>query len=308
MKKYLLTSLSLLSAIAMTSCLSSSTEDYTTTYNYGGSDCFNRIVDLNDGSDFIASAPSYTLQYKGSQVDITLSNLILSQGASALSFKLPTMKYSQDPADGFIVTNEYAVSPAVGTSAYLFNPFNLRFLPRNSRLGSIFYIRYTLEINSQPRYEVTTYANNYVYLGPITATNMNDQSVYNTKDNVQAQAETNYAVMINQEKRTAKFVITNGKFADNMSPLNFLVQDLPLTFTNSGYYISAGIDTPLAVYTATSGDKPAEGMSMSNLSIVGNLKEGANISFTCDLGDSGKYSVNAPLRYLIYNTGNDNKN
>lgn len=291
----------------MTSCLGSSSDDQRLTYNYGGNDCFNRVIDLQTGSAFIASAPSYNLQYNttAGTVDITLSNVILSQGASALSFKFPTMKYSQDPTDGFIVTSGRSITPEnTGASAYVFDQFNLRAYFGRA-LGSVYYIRYQLDINNEPRYEVTTYPNRNAYLGPITATNLVDQKSYSTAGDLSAQADTYYIVLLDQQKQTATLQVYNGKYSESMNPLTFMVKDIPFTFTSTGYTLSAGSDTPLGVYTATSGDKPAEGYEMTDLSIVADLERGATIRFKCDFGDNDKYDVTASLRYLLYNTNKD---
>lgn len=309
MKKSLLSTALLVSTLAMTSCLGSSSDDQRWTYNYGGSDCFNRVIDLQTGSSFIAAAPSYNLQYNLSKgtVDITLSNAIFSQGASALSFKFPTMTYKQDASDGFIVTTGRSITPEnTGASAYVFDRFDLRFTPRSQALGSVYYIRYQLDINNEPRYEVTTYANRNAYLGPITATSLIDHKVYSTAGNTTAQADTYYVVLLDQQKQTATFQVYNGKYSENMNPLTFMVKDIPFTFTSTGYSISAGSDTPLGVYTATSGEKPAEGLEMTDLSIVADLERGATIRFKCNLGDNDKYDVTASLRYLLYQTSNQN--
>lgn len=308
MKKYLLSAAMLVSTLALTSCLGGSTDDQRLTYNYGGSECFNRVIDLQTGGEFIASAPTYNLQYNttAGNVDIALSNIILSQGASPLSFKFPTMTYSQDPNDGFIVTTGRSITPEnMGASSYVFDQFNLRAYFGRA-LGSVYYIRYQLDINNEPRYEVTTYATRNAYIGPVSATNLeNPDEIYSNADNLQAQADTYYVVLLNQEKRTATIQVYNGKYTDTMTPLTFMVKDVPFTFTPDGYSVVAGTDQPLPVYTATSGENPAEGLGMTNVSIIGNLERGATIRFKCDLGDDGKYDVTASLRYLLYNT---NKN
>ena len=310
MKKYLLSSAMLAATLSLTSCLGSTSDEQVLTYNYGSSEsCFNRVIDLQDGSEFIASSPSYNLKYTPAeaQVEITLSNIILSPAASPLSFKFPAMKYTQDQLDGFIVTTGHSIVPEnAGNSTYVFDTFNLRaYFGRPSHLGSVYYIRYQLDINNEPRYEVTTYAKRNAYVGPVIATDLTDNSVYNTANNLDAQADTYYIVNLDQEKRTATLQVYNGKYSDSMTPLVFMVKDLPYTYTEYGYTIVAGTDNALPVYTATSGEKPAEGLEMTDLSIVGNLQNGATIRFKCNLGDNDKYNVTANLRYLLYNT---NKN
>ncbi|MDE5905500.1 hypothetical protein [Duncaniella sp.] len=311
MKKYLLSSAMLAATLSLTSCLgSSSGDEQTWTYNYGGDVCFNRVIDLQNGSEFIASSPSYNLKYTpaDAQVEITLSNILLSQGASPLSFKFPTMKYTQDALDGFIVTTGRSIVPenAAGNSPYVFDSFTLRtYFGRPNYLGSVYYIRYQLDINNEPRYEVTTYSKRNAYIGPVTATDLEDNSVYTTANNIDAQADTYYLVILDQEKRTATLQVYNGKYSDSMTPLVFMVKDLPYTYTDYGYTIVAGTDNVLPVYTATSGEKPAEGLEMTDLSIVGNLQNGATIRFKCNLGDNDKYNVTANLRYLLYNTNKE---
>ena len=308
MKKFLLSSAMLTATLCLTSCLGSTSDEQVLTYNYGGESCFNRVIDLQTGGEFIASAPSYNLKYTpaDAQVEITLSNIILSPAASPLSFKFPTMKYTQDPQDGFIVTTGRSIVPEnAGNSPYVFDSFTLRTYFGRS-LGSVYYIRYQLDINNEPRYEVTTYPTRNVYLGPVNAVDLTDNSVYNTANNLSAQADTYYLVILDQEKRTATLQVYNGKYSDKMSPLIFMVKNLPYTYTDYGYSIMAGTDEALPVYTATSGTEPAEGLELTDLSIIGNLQNGATIRFKCDLGDDGKYNVTASLRYLLYNTTSQN--
>lgn len=305
MKKYLLSAAMLVSTLALTSCLGSSSDDQRLTYNYGGGECFNRVIDLQTGSEFIASAPTYNLEYtpNNGEVEIALSNVVLSQGASALSFKFPTMKYTQDQNDGFIVTTGRSITPVnAGASAYVFDNFNLRaYFGR--KLGPVYYIRYQLDINNEPRYSVTTYATRNAYIGPVAAINLeNPDKTYTNADNLAAQADTYYIVLLNQEKRTATIQVYNGKYSESMNPLTFMVKDVPFTFTSDGYSIVAGTDKPLGIFTGTSGDKPAEGLEMTDLSVIGNLERGATIRFKCNLGDNDKYNVTASLRYLLYNT------
>ena len=54
----------LAATLSLTSCLGSTSDEQVLTYNYGSSEsCFNRVIDLQDGSEFIASSPSYNLKY-----------------------------------------------------------------------------------------------------------------------------------------------------------------------------------------------------------------------------------------------------
>lgn len=313
MKKYLYPAAAMLvSAFALTSCLGSSSDDQKMTYNYGGSDCFNRVINLSTGSEYIASAPSYSFQYNTSvgEVDVTLTNVILSNGMSPGSYKLPTMKYSQDPNDGFIISSGRSITPegaSANLSSVVFDSFSLRAYPGRN-LGSVFNIQYVIERDGET-YQVTTYANRNVYLGPTSATNLDPEATkptYSNANDLPAQAEMYYVVLLNMEKKTATLQVYNGKFADSMNPLTFMVKDVPLTLNPSGYNVISAQDAELPVYTATSGNDPAAGHSLTNLSIVATLERGATIRFTCDLGDSGKYEVVGSLRYLLYNTNTDN--
>lgn len=302
----------MMSAATCTSCLSSSSDDQKQTYTYGASDCFNLVRNLDTGDQFIASAPNYKFQYNISSgnVDITLSNVVLAQGMGALSFKLPSLKYTQDTSDGFIVSSGRSLTPEnMGAStAFVFDSFTLRAYPGRS----VFNIKYTLN-NSGRLYSVTTYDTDNTYFGPTSATNLdpnatkpNYTNAGNDQSAMAAQAQAYYRVLLNAEKRTATLALYNAKFSDSMNPMSFMVKDIPFTFTYEGFNIVSDADAELKVYTPTSGDKPAEGLNVTDLSVVANLDRGATIRFNCDLGDTGKYSVTASLRYLIYGNSSSN--
>ncbi len=64
MKKYLL-SFGVLAAatLSLTSCLGSGSNDQKYTFNYGPSNCFNRVVDMETEETYIGLNPAYSFEF-----------------------------------------------------------------------------------------------------------------------------------------------------------------------------------------------------------------------------------------------------
>ncbi|MDE5953789.1 MAG: hypothetical protein K2G72_03815, partial [Duncaniella sp.] len=86
---------------------------------------------------------------------------------------------------------------------------------------------------------------------------------------------------------------------------------LKVELTSEGYRVATEAGKEYNIYSpqSVSSDTatPIPGCTISDLRVNAVLSTGASISFTCDLGDMGKYSVNTTLRYLPYNTENTDK-
>lgn len=123
--------------------------------------------------------------------------------------------------------------------------------------------------------------------------------------------EAYYQLLINPENMTAMFHVANAKFADGMSRYSFATKGLPVELTADGYRVVTEAGKEYNIYSpqTVSSDTatPIPGCSISDIRVNAILSTGASISFTCDLGDMGKYSVNAVLRYLPYNTEETDK-
>lgn len=298
MKKYLLSfGVLAAAALSMTSCLSNSSSDQKYTFGYGNTDCFNRVFDMETQEYTITDKPSYSFVYnltKG-QLDVDMSNIKLGDsGYGGMSFKLTDLTF-KEASDAFWVTTASDVIPYGTAQSYIFDSFNLRALPGRVYGGRgipVYYMNYVVN----GRYRVTVYPTQFVYFGSINATDLDNQKIFTLAND----GETYYAVQIDPEKMKAKLIVSGAKYKEGMSRYNFLTQDFPVELTNTGYIIRTELDKEYPVYNEKSSTKPVEDQSIKNITIVGTLETGANINFTCDLGDDGKFGVNASMRYLFY--------
>lgn len=297
MKKYLM-SFGVLAAVAlsMTSCLSNSTSDQKYTFGYGNTDCFNRVYDIETQQYSNTLNPTYSFVYNMSKgtLDVDMSNIKLGDsGYGGMSFKLTDLTFKQ-ASDAFWETTARDVIPYGASQSFVFNSFKLRSLPTRS-VGNYGIPVYNMTYEVNGRYRVTVYPTQSVYFGSISATNLSDQTYFTLENDV----ESYYAVQIDPEKMLAQLLVQGAKYKEGMARYNFRVKNLPVELTNSGYVIRTEIDKKYEIYNDKS-TKPVEDQSISNVTINGILETGANINFTCDLGDDGKFGVNANLRYLFY--------
>lgn len=308
MKKYLLSLGVLISAaLSLTSCLGSGSGEQKYTFSYGPSDCFNRVVDNEAGTTYIGLNPAYNIVFNmtSAQADIDISNLKFSSSNSGITLRLPSLPLKQDPQDAFYTASGMYLTPVGQTSSFVFDSFNLRAYPFRSIPAYI--INYT--VNS--RYDVTVYPTLPTYVGAVSATNLQPEEGKNPVFNLNPDGEAYYQLLINPENMTAMFHVANAKFADGMSRYSFATKGLKVELTSEGYRVATEAGKEYNIYSpqSVSSDTatPIPGCTISDLRINAVLSTGASISFTCDLGDMGKYSVNAILRYLIYNTEETDK-
>lgn len=308
MKKYLLSLGVIIAAtLSLTSCLGSSNSEQKYTFAYGPNDCFNRVVDNETGESYIGMNPTYNIVFNmtSSQADIDISNLKLDSSYPAISLRLPTLPLKQDPNDGFYTVSGNDIVPQGLTSAYVFSTFNFRSFPFRSIPAYV--INYTVN----DRYDVTVYPTLPTYVGSVSATNLKPEDGKDPVFNLSPDYEGYYQLLINPEKMTAMLNVANAKFASGMSRYNFATRDLPVVLTANGFRIETELGKDYNIYSPQSVSSPTAtpipGCTISDIRVYATLRTGATISFTCDLGDMGKYSVQANLRYLIYNEEN-NKN
>ncbi|MDE5915537.1 MAG: hypothetical protein K2G71_03065, partial [Duncaniella sp.] len=277
------------------------------TFSSGPWDCFNRVVDNEAGTTYIGLNPAYNIVFNmtSAQADIDISNLKFSSSNSGITLRLPSLPLKQDPQDAFYTASGMYLTPVGQTSSFVFDSFNFRGYPFRSIPAYI--INYT--VNS--RYDVTVYPTLPTYVGSVSATNLEPEEGKNPVFNLNPDGEAYYQLLINPENMTAMFHVANAKFADGMSRYSFATKGLKVELTSEGYRVAPEAGKEYNIYSpqSVSSDTatPIPGCTISDLRVNAVLSTGASISFTCDLGDMGKYSVNAILRYLIYNTEETDK-
>lgn len=293
MKRHLLAlSVAAAGALSLTSCFDHDNDfEQTININYGQNDCFNRVTDLSTGEVTYNLSPSYSFSFESNvnstKVAIGMTNIQLSSDQSGLSFKFPILPVTGNQQDGFIELKKNDLTPD-NTSDYVFTRLDFRALVGYRAYGNV----YNLEYLINGRYQVTVFPREMVYLGTVSSLNLNNNETY-TSDPKDPQP---YAVKIDPQKMIASFGVQGVKYGSSMPPATFMVKDLPVTLTATGYTIN--VAEAQKVYTLT-GTEIANS-SIKDLRIDATLTQGANISFTLALEDEDEYRVNAPLRYLSY--------
>ena len=239
MKKIILSAAIALSALAFTSCLSSSGESKNeATITYGGSLCFNRVTDLQTGETFNTSDPQYSflLDYTNQLVTPSMTNLKLAEDASGLSFKLPSLKVNLNSQDYSYTVNGIDLIPEGASQQYVFSTFSFKAIDRAFRTNSGTYIYspvYDISYTVNGRYSVTVYPTRYDLLGTTTS-NADGKDPYTSTKPI-------YSITLDTSKKTANLTLTDAVFASGHTTMKFGVKDLPYEIMSDG---SIEIKTP----------------------------------------------------------------
>lgn len=299
MKKHLqIFSAAALTAITMTSCLSS-TDTSEQTFSYPYSNCFNVVTNDNDGSVYInRNNPSYNFVYHTGMsiegyVDITISNLQLAANLNPISLQLPSLSFS-NPEYFTLESKAELISPINqgSSSVYLFDNFKCQNII-GPNVG-VYNLNYRLTNSySATSYTVRSYATNYVYRGDVTFSNeQGDTSVS------EASYNTGIAVALNSEAMTASIVFEGMSVSDGRNE-SFGIAALPLTLTPNGYSIATEPGQKLQLMNSAINAEKA-GWNISDITFDATLSTGASISFTLYNEETGTLTASAPtLSYFF---------
>lgn len=303
MKKLILSAAIALSALAFTSCLSSNGESKNeATINYGGSLCFNRVTNIETGEIFNTPDPQYSflLDYTNQLVTPSMTNLKLTEDASGLSFKLPSLKVNLNSQDYSYTVNGTDLIPEGSSQQYVFTTFSFKAIDRAIRTNSGTYIYspvYDISYTVNGRYSVTVYPTRYDLLGTTTSNADGKDSYTSTKPI--------YTVTLDTDKNTANLTLTDAVFASNHTTMKFGVKDLPYEIMTDG---SIQIKTPADEKTQiidTAGEVKNAYLSGITIRINVPSSRGSYISFHANIpgmqgsASDDEYDVRANLSYYI---------
>lgn len=311
MKKPILSTAVMLSALAFTSCLGSGGDNKSeATITYGGSLCFNRVTDLETGESFISTDPQYSflLDYTNQLVTPSMTNLKLSPEASGLSFKLPALKVSLSSQDYSYTCSGTDITPEGVTDQYVFSNFSFKAIDRAIMTGSGTYLYspvYDVSYTVNDRYKVLVYPTRYDLLGTTTA-DAEDKDPYTSKGVI-------YTITLDTGKKTANLTLTDAEFASNHSRMRFGVKDLPYEikeeYGNQYIEIKTPGDEKFQIIDAA-GEVENAYLSGIILRINVPTSRGSYISFHADIigmqgsATSDQYDVRADLSYYIPTSDN----
>lgn len=304
----------IISALAFTSCLSSgeNAKDEAT-YNYGGTACFNYVIDLETEEANVFDGPNYKFHYDytNGNIDIEVTNLKVAEDLAQTALRLPTLPFTVDAKAGFYITRDRNITPTnVVNNNYVFDEFDMRSNPlrtiyANGQIGTfpIYVINFTL--NS--RYAVTTFPVQSTYLGTSYSEEIGEQGTELFKNDSNLMA-----VIIDYKKLTAIVNVLHTKFGETMPDQAFVIKDLPVQLNEGGYIINPDADTTYPIYDQS--NKLIENCSVSNVSAASTLSTGLTaINFNIDLTglgtkagyEYGKYKVRTSLNYYGNSSSNN---
>lgn len=309
MKKYILSSILLLSAMSFTSCLNSDDDNRSeATITYGGAYCFNYVTDIQAEESFISTEPQYSflLNYSQNTITPSMSNIKLNGAdGSALAFKLPALSVSTGLENYSYACNGSYLIPEGQTQAYIFDNFSFKVIDRAIRISNGSYIYspvYNISYTINNRYDVMTLPVRYDLLG-ITTSKSNEEGAtsYTSKDIV-------YTIVLDPKTNKAGITLTDARFDSSHSYMSIGVKDLTYTISGTSIIINTPQDEKIQLYDAAG---KVENAYLSNLNLRINIPSGnaSSISFHANIAglqgssQAKEYDVVANISYY-FPTGN----
>lgn len=308
MKKSILSSILMLSALPFTSCLNSDEGNKSeATITYGGSFCFNRVADMQTGESFISTEPQYTflLNYTENLITPSMSNIRLNGAdGGALAFKLPALKVNVGVQDYSYTCNGSDITPEGQTQSYIFDRFSFKVIDRAIKTSNGSYLYspvYDITYSINDRYSVTVFPTRYDLLG-VTSSIADGSDTFTSKDVI-------YTISLDTKTQKANITLTDARFASNHSYMKIGVKELPYTVTAAGITIKTEPGEKIQLYD-TVGKIENAYLSDVNLRINVPSGNGSSLSFHANItgmqgnAQADEYNVTASLSYYVP-TSND---
>lgn len=314
MKKHLiLPALMLPLALTFTSCLKSEGNRQESTINYGNTLCFNYVTDLQDPSAaFVSRAPQYTfnLEFYGSTIAASMSNIRLTPDGPALTFRTPELTMSTSTTGYTLYTNASDVIPEGQTQSYVFNNLTLGIIERsilNSSGAYKYSPVYNISYTVNNRYHIKVFPTYYDVVGMVTSTGTGTTETY----------ESNKAILSltlspsETAPTTGKAAIElfDVKFNSDVTITRILAEDVPYTVTSSGIRINTDNETVYKIKDPMGKEVAGAGLSDININVAvpgGSTSFSMHANITGLQGNSTQtdYDLRGNMSYYYSSTTN----
>lgn len=213
----------------MTSCDSGESKQ---TVQYGFSNDFSYVTDLNDNSSYALEGAQYTLDFDlvNATATIDISNLRLTLGGSPIKLKIEDAAFTQNAQTGAVTVNVPNATSIVGGTTHNLSNFKMsQYMSYINALGQTA-VYYTATFTVDNRYSVTA-VQQAVYLpGTTTYTSPTGEILSRSE-------RTYYSYTLNRENGTANVGVyaldINGKYYSQMT-----FEDLPYSVSSTGITIN----------------------------------------------------------------------
>ena len=213
--------------------------------------CCNLVV-TEDGDAFALSA-NYTLTFYPFSNQVTVTAQDLNLGGKDLQFTTNNMKaetklYNVSWSDltldvttfdgGSAEGNGVSVRDLNGFTSSVFNLLNTKD-PKNPAYPWVSWIPLVINYKANGC-TVKTFSPDAIYRGTTTIATMGSTDAPFSNDEIR------YRIIFNKELNKADIIFYNAKFADRMPvTINFVLQNLDVTYNDNGYNITAPAGEPL---------------------------------------------------------------
>ncbi|MCM1522276.1 MAG: hypothetical protein NC039_06450 [Muribaculaceae bacterium] len=246
-KFFRLLSLAAIVGAMSTSCMDDNKENYQEVIlTYGGEQCFNIVTDKETGEELISGNPNYKMTFEqiGGTLKLEISNVQFASGYYGLSFKLPTMNFTYDTNTGYFKANGKDLIPTNATGSYIFNDFSLKMVPTriiDEANCPIYLINYTVN----DKYDVTVIPTTPVLVGTTTSAIYEGEELSGETFTLENRI---LSATVDPVKKTARIVIPQATFEEQMMPRNIVMKNLPVTISSKGFSVETAEGETIQIY------------------------------------------------------------
>lgn len=275
-------------AVSMVACTTSNSGNSETLYY---NQCFNVAEDYAAGTIVIDDEVAYTLvfNYDDNTVDITAQSLQISPNGGNATVNFGKIPFTYDGENNAIKVSARTVNASGYVSVSDLNMvFSSRTLNANGQYIGAPIITLNYMVNNTVR--VTAFMRQYIYVNNATVVNATD-GAYTQSNGVL------YTVTFNEPKKMEAIVTMDGvKYAEDMQPLQLILNGVEAVYKENGYALNAENLVPKRRDGSTDKEAPEYAMTGFNLDATFTTKKDDMPAYL-NYGVAGKYSVRSVLSY-----------
>lgn len=286
----------LVAGASMTSCLHDPKNSQEVTLNYGGSQAFNRVTDLESGEVTISVNPNYKMTYSvdgneaNGRVSVDMTGIQL--GIPGLAFRLNDLAFKYDNMTAYYGTTAENVTP-IGGGGYVFDKFRMYNIIGRAVDGQSCPV-YTISFTVNNRYQVTVLPAEVILVGRTHSVQEGDGTAFDT-------TKPYLTIQVNPQKMEADVQIGRAQLRQTMPETGLLLTGLAVSTNANGYTIAfpEGTEQMPLKY---SNNQAMEDSYVRDFALSFDVNSGATTltgKYTVKLGDKTEtFDVSLDMGYL----------
>lgn len=314
MKKHLLLSALIVpAALAFTSCMNSDGNRQEQTINYGNGLCFNYVTDLEDPTvTFVSRSPQYTfnVEFYGSTIITSMSNIRLTPDGAPLSFRTPELKASTTTTGYTFYYNGSDIIPDGQSQSYVFSNFTLGIIERSVINSSNLYKYspvYNISYTVNDRYHVRVFPTYYDVVGMVSSTPDGTTDTFESTNAILSLTLSPSETAPATGKATLE--LHDVKCGADLTVTRLIAENVPYTVSSTGIKIDTDNETVYKIKDATGKEVADAGLSDIHINVS---VPGGSTSFTMhadltgldDKSTKAEFDLRGNMSYYYRTTSN----